>query len=350
MTKNLTLRIDEVVLRRARHAAVEEDMSLSQWVSGLIQKAVGVESEYERARLLMRQIEAKEKKAAEGPKKPGPKPKRPPGRLPPASQIPPEWLVTDEDIFKVRLEELTVADRSVAVQFQNKVLDRFIEKMRGRLEFKDRRFEPHFKSWPRARQAFYMLSKIDRGEVTIKDDIQIKTNPQFILAFRNKIWPTIGSTCASVNCHGSPEGKGGLKLINVSGRSDRVLYSNFLILDKFVGRQKMIDRGTPDLSLLLQHALPREIARYKHPEKGKFAPPLRDLNAPAYKFALAWIESLAKPHPDYRVKYKPPFGRTGGGDFLDRVPEKEKEKGKETEKEKEKTPPAKLDPLDAVGT
>ena len=295
------------------------------------EEALKLDPEFERARLLLRQIEAKEKKAAGGgPKKPVPgKPKGPSGQIPPASKIPPEWLVTDEDIYKVRLEELTAADRGVAVQLQNKVLDRFIEKRRGRGEFQTRQFEQQFRSWGRDRQAFFMLSKIDREEVTIKDDIQIKTNTKFILDFRNKIWPAIGVHCASITCHGSPEGKGGLKLINVSGRSDKVLYSNFLILDKFSGRQKVIDRGTPDLSLLLQHALPREIARYKHPEKGKFAPPLQDLDAPAYKFALAWIESLAKPHPEYRVKYVPPFGRTGGGDFLDRA------------REEKKTPPAK---------
>jgi hypothetical protein len=317
-------------LKKIDPKSPRDRLDLAKWAMGKnllaiarteCEEALKLDPEFERARLLLRQIEAKEKKAAGGGKKPPTvKPKGPSGQAPPDSQIPPEWLVTEEDIYKVRLEELTGADLKVAVQFQNKVIDRFIEKMRGQGEFQTRKFEQYFRSWGRAKQAFFMLTKIDRDEVGIKDDIQIKTDPKFILDFRNKIWPVIGSTCASVNCHGSPKGKGGLKLINVSGRSDKVLYSNFLIMDKFSGRQKMIDRGTPDLSLLLQHALPREIARYKHPEKGKFAPPLRDLNAPAYKFALAWIESLAKPHPSYRVKYKPPFGRTGGGgDFLDRV-------------------------------
>lgn len=33
MSKNVTLRIDEEILRKCRHAAVEEDMSLSQWIT-----------------------------------------------------------------------------------------------------------------------------------------------------------------------------------------------------------------------------------------------------------------------------------------------------------------------------
>jgi hypothetical protein len=39
MTRNVTLRIDEAVLRKARHAAVEADQSLSEWVAGLIARA-----------------------------------------------------------------------------------------------------------------------------------------------------------------------------------------------------------------------------------------------------------------------------------------------------------------------
>jgi hypothetical protein len=40
MGRNLTLRLDEGVLRQAKHAAVEQDQSLSEWVSGLIAQAV----------------------------------------------------------------------------------------------------------------------------------------------------------------------------------------------------------------------------------------------------------------------------------------------------------------------
>ena len=39
MGKNVTLRLDEAIIRRARHAAVEQDQSLSEWVAGLIVRA-----------------------------------------------------------------------------------------------------------------------------------------------------------------------------------------------------------------------------------------------------------------------------------------------------------------------
>ncbi len=43
MGKNVTLRLDEAIIRKARHAAVEQDQSLSEWVAGLIVHATSKE-------------------------------------------------------------------------------------------------------------------------------------------------------------------------------------------------------------------------------------------------------------------------------------------------------------------
>jgi hypothetical protein len=40
MGKNVTLRLDESIIRKAKHAAVEHDQSLSEWVARLIAHAV----------------------------------------------------------------------------------------------------------------------------------------------------------------------------------------------------------------------------------------------------------------------------------------------------------------------
>ena len=40
MSKNITLSLDEAVLRKAKHAAVEEDKSVSEWVADLIVEVV----------------------------------------------------------------------------------------------------------------------------------------------------------------------------------------------------------------------------------------------------------------------------------------------------------------------
>ena len=40
MPKNVTIRLDEAIIRRCRHAAVEEDKSLSQWMADELVKVV----------------------------------------------------------------------------------------------------------------------------------------------------------------------------------------------------------------------------------------------------------------------------------------------------------------------
>jgi hypothetical protein len=40
MTKNVTLRMDEEILRQAKHVAVEENMSLSAWIADVVKLAV----------------------------------------------------------------------------------------------------------------------------------------------------------------------------------------------------------------------------------------------------------------------------------------------------------------------
>jgi hypothetical protein len=40
MGRNVTLRLDESIIREAKHAAVEQDQSLSEWLTSLITHAV----------------------------------------------------------------------------------------------------------------------------------------------------------------------------------------------------------------------------------------------------------------------------------------------------------------------
>jgi hypothetical protein len=50
MSKNVTLRLDEAVLRKARHAAVEQDQSLSEWVADLVARATSERDRKQSAR------------------------------------------------------------------------------------------------------------------------------------------------------------------------------------------------------------------------------------------------------------------------------------------------------------
>ena len=40
MTKNITIRVDEALIKQCRHLAVEKDRSLSQWVADVMRQQV----------------------------------------------------------------------------------------------------------------------------------------------------------------------------------------------------------------------------------------------------------------------------------------------------------------------
>jgi predicted transcriptional regulator len=50
MLKNITLKIDDQLLTRVRHLAVDENKSVSAWVAELIERALNEADEYEQAR------------------------------------------------------------------------------------------------------------------------------------------------------------------------------------------------------------------------------------------------------------------------------------------------------------
>ena len=43
MSKNVTIRLDEAMIRKCRHAAVEADKSLSQWIADELVKVVSAQ-------------------------------------------------------------------------------------------------------------------------------------------------------------------------------------------------------------------------------------------------------------------------------------------------------------------
>jgi hypothetical protein len=50
MQRNLTLKIDDHILTRVRHLAVDENKSVSAWVSELIERTLNEADEYEQVR------------------------------------------------------------------------------------------------------------------------------------------------------------------------------------------------------------------------------------------------------------------------------------------------------------
>lgn len=49
MTKNITIRMDEQLLKDVKHIAVEEDMSVSAWITQTVEKATTKDVRYDAA-------------------------------------------------------------------------------------------------------------------------------------------------------------------------------------------------------------------------------------------------------------------------------------------------------------
>ncbi|NLW87174.1 MAG: hypothetical protein GXY38_09910 [Planctomycetes bacterium] len=216
-----------------------------------------------------------------------------------------EWLIDQQDIERVRLEELRPGDK-VTVRLQNNVINRFVEMMDGTDEFKKPRAAEQFRGLPPIRQVHYMLDKLDSDNTSIKDDIVVTSDPKFMIDFRQRIWPLVASTCGASACHGGSEVRGGLRLFVSGVSSERIDYTNFVILDGFVSQgRRMIDRANPEMSLLVSYALPEGQGKFRHPVKIN---PAFSRTSPSYHMLLSWIKDLRTIHPDYRLQYKPPFG------------------------------------------
>ncbi|MDY6914014.1 MAG: tetratricopeptide repeat protein [Planctomycetota bacterium] len=305
-------RLERINPQNAEHRYV-----LARWAfrQGLLQEArlqlraaLKINADYEQASLLLRQVNARIEQQQSEKSRPtegaGPGPSKP--RDKPITGLKPEWLVSQEDLYRIRLEEM---DRSsnrpeqVVIELRNDVINRFVRSMRGRQEFKEPQAEEKFKGLPRVRQVSYILDKVDPYNIAIKDDIIIKSDPRFMVAFRSRVWPIVARHCATAHCHGGDKPKGGLKLFNIPGKNPKVDYTNFLILDMFAtSGKKMLNRDHRELSLLLQYGLPPEQSQFDHPEK--ITPPFRDRKSQNYRRVLEWINSLSGPlHPDYRTTY-----------------------------------------------
>ncbi|MCE5328337.1 MAG: hypothetical protein LLG01_18200 [Planctomycetaceae bacterium] len=297
--------IDEYNQRAAKIDAKDAraHLQLGQWAQqkGLLdaardeyQKAIEIDPNIEMAKALLAHVNEKLNAPVAGGQG-GVSVAPPEAGLP--SEVPQNWLVTQEGIYKIRMGEFSPKRDSLPVRFRNNVLEKFIKAMRGRNDIRGAAFdENRFNALSSGDKAKYIVENTEWND-PLRNDVLLLGDPQPLKEFRGRIWAGIATQCATVQCHGGPRGQGNFRLLGTPARNDRVDYTNFLILSSTRhGQWSLIDRQQREDSLLLTYLQRKEAVRPTQVHPGRELTPLYlDVKAAAYRQMLDWISSLKGP-------------------------------------------------------
>lgn len=138
-------------------------------------------------------------------------------------------------------------------------------------------------------------------------EIRVLTEPPNLNLFRQRVhnaW--LVPNCATSRCHGGVDA-GRFFLHSRNYKDERVRYTNLLILDRLtIDGEALIDWDDPMMSTIIQHALPRNQARFPHPAVAGWRPVFNDGNVRLLEDSLKWIREMHRPRPAYPVEFEPP--------------------------------------------
>jgi hypothetical protein len=137
-------------------------------------------------------------------------------------------------------------------------------------------------------------------------EVQVQTEPHALNIFRRSVHDNwLLQNCAS--CHSGPDA-GRFFLHRRGYQDERVRYTNFLILERLEIDPKwpLVNYDNPEMSLIIQYAMPRNEARLPHPEVPGWEPVFTRSRQRLKQQSIRWIESMMQPRPDYPVDYQPP--------------------------------------------
>lgn len=145
------------------------------------------------------------------------------------------------------------------------------------------------------------------------NDVRVQGEPKAFNLFRENVHrPWLINSCAASACHGGRQA-GRLLLNNANQNAEKTIYTNFLILDRYRLHDgtPLINYQEPAQSPLLQMALPREESLYPHPlvstsRTAAWRPVIGSVDDRRFLDAVAWINAMYQPRPDYPVTYAPP--------------------------------------------
>jgi hypothetical protein len=218
--------------------------------------------------------------------------------------------LSPDDINTIRQKELKLTDTAVRIAFQGDVRRQFAQLQN--MTFAE------FRRFPPVQQAIQI---IDRGDIQMRRQVRITSDPSAIIEYKRFVQPLILSNCATSGCHGGPAG--GRFIVYSPADQDAVAYTNFYILTQFAGRteprtsqgifgaeaRRMIERGHGENSLLANYGLPIAIAEHDHPLVGgkPIQPVFRNRQDPRYLQIVNWMNNvLVRIEPDYDIDFELP--------------------------------------------
>jgi hypothetical protein len=139
-------------------------------------------------------------------------------------------------------------------------------------------------------------------------EVQVHSEPHAMNIFRRHVHDNwLLNNCA--RCHSGPDA--GRFMLHRNGyRDERVRYTNFMILERLQldPQWPLVNYAEPEMSLIIQHGLPREDARLPHPDVPGWTPVFTRGRDRLKQESIRWIESMMQPRPEYPVEYEPPRG------------------------------------------
>lgn len=171
----------------------------------------------------------------------------------------------------------------------------------------------------RGRERLHGLSDLDKVRLLftvqareLYPRISVDSIPNSLALFRKNVhnaW--LIRNCATSGCHGGREA-GRFFLHRVDPTDSRTILENLLILERLDldGPYRLVDFEDPEMSLIIQHALPRNEARVPHPDVPGYRPVFPAGESRIRDRTLEWIRSMYQPRPRYPVDYTPPTQET----------------------------------------
>jgi hypothetical protein len=213
---------------------------------------------------------------------------------------PPRYL-TEEQMNLIRVYEIDLSTEPRVV-VPSSTLDELFERYRDSdLVPRGRRERAAFRR-KAGHEQLDLLFQLRARE--LYGSVQVREEPEPLVRFRRNVNdPYLVRYFAPTFGQGQIDG---LRLFAQRPNHENEAYTNFYLLTQFryEGRP-MIDRLAPELSLLLQWGLAREVARSPAPPVEGWEPRFASTEDPEYQRVLEWIESLYDDEPDYGISYRP---------------------------------------------